>query len=182
MGTVRAAESVMPLCAITTRYDHAFDWAVERYAAIGWDVALASETFAFDMTDYYQAEMGEDLKKSILVFRPLHDPAELAEWKLQSNQWEEEFKSTTGLLEARPLNLDPGYLTLAKFVLATTKDRDHRLYLRDGIFAEVTMSYAGKKWNAHRWTYPDYQTSPATSFLDSAREKLKELYRAQAER
>lgn len=180
MGAIRPVEPVMPLCAITTRYDEAFDWTIERYASIGWEVALASEIFAFDMTDYYRAEMGAGLKKRVLVFRPLLDPAQLASWKLQSNRWEQEFKDTTGLPEQRPLNLDPGYLTLAKFVLATTKDRDHRLYLSDGIFAEVTMSYSGRQWNAHRWTYPDYQTDPATRFLESAREKLKELYRDQA--
>ena len=31
--------------------------------------------------------------------------------------------------EPRPLNLDPGYLTPAKLVLASTKDHAHRIYL-----------------------------------------------------
>jgi hypothetical protein len=52
--------------------------------------------------------------------------------------------------EPRPLNLDPGYLTEAKLVLATTKDRNHRLYLDRGIFAEVTLCYqrGGSGWRA----------------------------------
>jgi len=177
MGAVKLVEPVMPLCAVTSRYEDAFDWTAQSYASIGWQVALASEVFAFDMTNYYEAEMGENLKKQILVFQPLGDPAALTSWKHQSNTWEQDFKTATGFPEDRPLNLDPGYLTLAKFVLATTKDRDHRMYLRDGIFAEVTMSYSGRQWNSHRWTYPDYQTEPAVRFLVLAREKLKELYR-----
>ena len=34
-----------------------------------------------------------------------------------------------GHAEPRPLNLDPGYLTPAKLVLASTKDHAHRIYL-----------------------------------------------------
>ncbi|WP_417735895.1 DUF4416 family protein [Rosistilla oblonga] len=177
MGVVRMPESVMPLCAITTRYDDALDWSVETFAAAGFQVRRKSELFAFDMTNYYQAEMGNDLKKQIFAFEPLRDPQQLADWKLLTNQWELDFKAQNSYPEDRPLNLDSGYLTLAKFVLATTKDRDHRLYLRDGIFAEVTMSFTGGSWKMHPWTYPDYQTEPAMNFLNAAREELKALFK-----
>ncbi|MEZ6088872.1 MAG: DUF4416 family protein [Pirellulaceae bacterium] len=180
MGAIRTPDDVMPLCAITSRYDEAFAWALQRFAAAGFIVRRQSDRFPFDMTNYYQAEMGDDLLKEIFVFEPLRDPWQLADWKRMTNEWETEFKSANSFPEDRPLNLDPGYLTLAKFVLATTKDRDHRLYLRDGIFAEVTMSFTAGQWKSHPWTYPDYQLPVAQSFLVQARESLKELFREQA--
>lgn len=180
MGAIRTPESVLPLCAITTRYPEALDWSVATFAAAGFGVCMKSERFAFDMTNYYEAEMGGDLIKQIFAFEPLRDPQELADWKLLTNQWEIDFKAANTYPEDRPVNLDSGYLTLAKFVLATTKDRDHRLYLRDGIFAEVTMSYSGGRWRTHPWTYPDYQTEPAMNFLNAAREELKSQFRAVA--
>lgn len=180
MGDVRSPDQVLRICAITTRYREALDWALEKYQAAGLQIALQSETFAFDMTTYYNAEMGEDLRKTLVAFAPLADPSELADWKIQSNGWEQQYIDATDFEQARPLNLDPGYVTLAKLVLATTKDRDHRVYLRDGMLAEVTMSFSRGDWKSHPWTYPDYQIPISQEFLNAAREKLKELFRAAA--
>lgn len=74
--------------------------------------------------------------------------------------------------ESRPLNLDPGYLTPAKLVLASTKDHAHRIYLRDGIFAEVTLVYRKGKWQPLEWTYPDYRRDDYQQFFTRCRERL----------
>jgi hypothetical protein len=81
------------------------------------------------------------------------------------------------LPETRPLNLDPGYVSEAKLVLATTKDRDHRLYLQRGIYAEVTLHYYHRKWTPRDWTYPDYRSDEYHLFLDKCRDYLRQRLR-----
>ena len=100
-----------------------------------------SDAFDFTETDYYTATMGTGLKKQFVAFERLIDPAALADIKRQTNAWEAEYAALGRHAEPRPLNLDPGYITPAKLVLASTKDHAHRLYLRDGIYAEVTLAY-----------------------------------------
>ena len=75
--------------------------------------------------------------------------------------------------EARPVNIDPGYLTLFKLVLATTKDSAHRLYLQSGIYAEVTLRYQNSRWQPWPWTYPDYAADTYYGFFERARELYK---------
>ena len=87
---------------------------------------------------------------------------------------EREFQTVSSTC-SRPLNLDPGYITQAKLVLATTKDRDHRIYLRDGIFAEITLNYTAKRWVHHRWSYPDYRTGEVAEFALACRNRLARL-------
>jgi hypothetical protein len=41
-------------------------------------------------------------------------------------------------------------------VLATTKDYSHRIYLGQGIYAEVTLRYRRGAFHPWEWTYPDY--------------------------
>ena len=74
------------------------------------------------------------------------DAGRLAQIKRQTNDWEETYAAEAGLSEPRPLNLDPGYLTLAKLVLASTKDGSHRIYLGEGIYAEVTLFFHRRRW------------------------------------
>ena len=133
-------------------------------------IALASDAFDFTETDYYAATMGTDLKKQFLAFERLIDPAMLADIKRQTNEWEVEYAALGRHAEPRPLNLDPGYITPAKLVLASTKDHAHRIYLRDGIYAEVTLAYRQRQWQPLEWTYPDYRRDDYQRFFTRCRE------------
>jgi hypothetical protein len=53
--------------------------------------------------------------------------------------------------------------------LATTKDHAHRIYLRQGIFAEVTLYYEGKQFRPWPWTYRDYRQPLVLDFLEQVR-------------
>jgi hypothetical protein len=117
--------------------------------------------------------MGADLVKTFFAFERLFDPADLATFKLASGQWERDYQQLGRHSEQRPLNLDPGYLTEAKLVLATTKDRDHRIYLRNGIYAEVTLHFQRGAWLSRPWTYPDYQRADYHAFFLRCREYLR---------
>jgi len=158
-------------------YPEALDWAREKAEQQFGPVALASERFPFVETTYYHAAMGEDLQKCFLVFERLIDPATLPAIKRMTIAWEEEYRAMTDHPVDRPLNLDPGYITEAKVVLATTKNRDHRIYLSDGIFAEVTLFYRGKRWQSREWTYRNYQRDDYQRFFTECRNYLRRCKR-----
>ena len=117
--------------------------------------------------------MGAGLDKQFFVFEELFDPAELVADKLASGEWEQAYAACAGHAEPRPLNLDPGYLTNAKLVLASTKDHAHRLYLARGIYAEVTLFYRDRCWQHHPWTFPDYRRADYQEFFTAARNYLR---------
>jgi hypothetical protein len=167
---------VLLVMAAFSRYDEALRWGRDRAERDWGPVALASDRFDFRETGFYERTMGPGLFKELWAFAPLVDPVTLVERKLQTNRWEEEYREQAGHPENRPLNLDPGYLTEAKLVLATTKDRDHRLYLGRGIFAEVTLSYHAQAWQTRPWTYPDYCRADYHHFFSRCREFLRRSY------
>jgi hypothetical protein len=118
--------------------------------------------------------MGRDLRKQFLAFAHLIDAADLAPIKLQTNDLERRLAETATFPEDRPINLDPGLLNLGKLMLATTKDQAHRIYLRDGIFAEVTLRFEQGAFQPWPWTYADYREPELHRFLLEARGYYKQ--------
>ena len=140
------------------------------------EIDFASEVMKFDYTDYYRKEMGEDLLRKFIAFKQFVKPEELAEIKIYTNEVEKKLLSAE--TENRGINLDPGYITAAKLVLATTKDNIHRIYLRDGIYAEITLEMAGKSFRPWKWTYRDYRTDEYIAIFN----EIRRLYMAQLRR
>ena len=178
MAELRLVEPVVRICAVISRHAEAHEWAMTRLSDQWGDLAETESASAGEMGRFYRETMGDGLTKTLIAIETFADPAGLSDWKTLSNQWEAEYKARSQHDEERPLNLDPGYLSQAKLVLATIKDRDHRIYLRDGIFAEVTLNYVGKKWIHHRWTYPDYRTEAVADFAMRCRHRLREHLQA----
>jgi hypothetical protein len=167
---------VLLILAAFSRYPAALDWARQTSEDAWGPVALASERFDHRETNYYEKAMGPDLMKTFFAFESLVDPADLVACKETSNQWESDYQQVARHPEPRPLNLDPGYLTEAKLVLASTKDRDHRLYLDRGIYAENTLYFHHGAWQNRPWTYPDYQRADYHQFFLRCREYLRQRY------
>ena len=176
MAAITSHRPVLLILAAFSRYLQAFDWARSVVEQAWGPIALQSDLFDHRETNYYEATMGADLKKTFFAFQTLVDPAELPHWKLQTNGWETDYQQQSKHSEPRPLNLDPGYLTEAKLILASTKDRDHRIYLRDGIFAENTLYFTKGAWQNRPWTYPDYQRSDYHQFFLRCRDYLRQEY------
>jgi hypothetical protein len=128
---------------------------------------LESERLPFAHTTYYEAEFGTGLVRRIWSFEPLIDPGTMAAIKLRTNQLEERW-SEGG---KRRVNLDPGYVSMAKLVLATTKNHGHRIYLDSGIYAEVTLSYRDGVYRPWSWTYPDYATPGYCALFGEIRQR-----------
>ena len=131
-----------------------------------------SPVFSFTHTRYYENEFGTGLKKQFISFRKLIDIEQLPAVKRMTNALE----TRSGREGSRRVNIDPGYLTLSKVVLATTKDYAHRIYISGGIFAEVTLYYRGKTFTPYEWTYPDFRTDEYMDFFN----RLRNLYAVQA--
>ena len=129
------------------------------------------EPFEFHFTQYYKKEMGEKLMRSYLTFLRLIEPDTLSKIKLLTNQLEEKFLQNNNRL----VNYDPGLLTDHNLILASCKDFSHRIYLTDGIFAEVTMVFHKGKYTFSPWTYPDYQSEKALDFFYEQRLRYIEL-------
>jgi hypothetical protein len=173
MGQITPHSPVMLIAAAFSRYPEALDWARQTIAARWGTIALESPRLAFNETDYYEPTMGGELLKTFFACRELIDPARLPQWKLEANAWEAEYAQLGRHPEARPLNLDPGYLTLAKLVLASTKDHAHRIYLHSGIYAEVTLYYQDHRWQHRPWTFPDYRRADYQQFFTECRQRIK---------
>lgn len=134
-----------------------------------------SEPFTF--TDYYCDEMGETIYRQYLSAERLVDIANLPSLKRRTNELEIEMARLDQRgRRCRQVNIDPGYLTHSKLVLATTKDFTHRVYVADGIFAEVTLYYQRPDgFRPFPWTYPDYARAGVCDFFN----KVRDTYRRQ---
>lgn len=132
-------------------------------------VDFESDILDFVHTDYYNEEMGRNLKRRFLSFKREVPLKNVENAKLISNKIEKKFS----LNSKRAINIDPGYLDLSKLVLFSTKDYSHRIYVGNGIFAEVTLHFKNDTFNAWPWTYPDYKSESYISIFNSIREIFK---------
>ena len=121
----------------------------------------------FDYTDYYAREFGGPLIRRFVAFERLIRPESLPDVKLWTNSLEQRLAAEG----RRKVNIDPGYLAKAHLILATGKGYTHRPYLRDGIYADLTLAYRDKKFHPLPWTYPDYAGAEVTGMLIRIREK-----------
>ena len=121
---------------------------VERYGRLD----FVSAEMPFDYTGYYGAEMGSNLVRRFMSAEELLKPDDLPDVKLAANDLEKEFMAAG----CRLVNVDPGYISKSHLILATGKGYAHRPYLRDGIYADLTLIYQAGKFCPLPWTYPDY--------------------------
>lgn len=142
-------------------------------------IDLVGEPFDFVQTDYYARSMGERLRKQFLVLAEPAPAELLVDFKHRANALERRFPRAPGGVE-RPVNIDPGYVDLARVVLASTKDHAHRLYLGRGIHGEITLAFREKAWRTMPWTYPDYALPESLAFFSVVRERLHQRVRARA--
>jgi hypothetical protein len=158
--------------ACFSRHREALDWACGQLTPKYGQIALTSPDFSFHHTKYYDSTMGTGLSKRFLIFEPIVQADCLPEVKRTTITLENKMSQSAQYPEIRPLNLDPGLIQLGKFLLASTKDQAHRVYLRDDIFAEVTLRFEGGAFEVWPWTYADYREPAVREFLAQARQLL----------
>lgn len=146
---------------------------VKRFGEIDFE----SNFQPFNFTDYYQVEFGKNLKQKLFSFSDLVRQDELAEIKiftndLENNDSDKDIKENT-IHHKRKINLDPGYITLFKYIIASTKNGPSRIYLTQKIYAEIMLRFINKSFVPCEYTYPNYKTNEYVIFLNSVRQKYK---------
>ena len=174
MAEIRPNEPSLLVIACFSRHPEALNWARTQLESAYGPICLTSQDFEFHHTTYYEREMGPGQRKRLLVFANLVPSDCLADVKTATNLLEKNLAEEERFPETRPLNLDPGLVQLGKFLLASTKDQAHRIYLRDGIYAEVTLRFQAGGFEPWPWTYADYREPAYREFLNTAREYLRQ--------
>jgi hypothetical protein len=173
MGVIGEPKQVKLFCAIISCDDDikqkSFDILKEKLG----EIDLISDVMPFDFSKYYNPEMGDNLKRFWFSFEKLISSADLSGIKVFTNSIEDSF----AINNKRKINIDPGYITPANVILATTKDYSHRVYLGKGIYGEVTTIYQKNGYIKLPWSYPDYLSQVSVDFLLKARTKLKKQLR-----
>ncbi|MBN2411396.1 DUF4416 family protein [candidate division KSB1 bacterium] len=138
----------------------------ERYG----DIDYKSKMFPFDMTSYYETEMGSPIYRVFYSFTRLINPKLLAQIKIECNRIEDDLAHDN----QRKVNLDPGYMDYDKVVLASAKYKGHKIYLDFGIYADPTLRYEKGHYTPGEWCFPDFKTGLYEKDFMEIRAKYKD--------
>lgn len=170
MGQVKLPDLVNLICVIfgsglQYRFKDVLDLLTPEFG----EIDFVSKPLDFStFTSYYNKEMGEELESRIVSFKPLIHPFELADAKSFTNSVEMKLAANGN----RTVNIDAGYIHHSQFVLASTKQWGNRVYLKHGIYAEITLLFLGGHFRPWEMTYPNYRTPEYIEEL----EKIRALY------
>lgn len=120
------------------------------------------------LTQYYSKEIGDPLSRIFFLTSQSFNRDFLLEVKLQSLKWEHHWARD----QKRMVNVDIGFLSLENFILATTKNYSHRVYIGQNIFADLTYYYHQGAFQSFDWTYPDFVDPTKKEFLEWGRSFL----------
>ncbi len=171
MGKIKPPEPALLFIGTLYSDNSIFNQALTLLEDNFGNILFLSPSINWNYSSYYKDELGWPIFRQFVFFEDLIDPSTLPEIKIQTNKIE-------GILSfenKRRINLDPGYLTLSKIVLASTKNYAHRIYLGKGIYAEITLIYKGGTYIPHIFTYKDYQEKGYIDIFLNMREKLKQM-------
>jgi len=164
MSEIKDFVPVKLICGMISSQDIVFENAENILKDFYGSVDFVSEFINFTFTDYYEKEMGANLKRKFLSFKELIPPENLSEIKIQTNKIEEELNQKYGTSQ-RIMNLDPGMLTASSLLMATAKDFAHRVPLQHGIYAHLEFLFGKKMIRTLDWTYRDYKTEEYQGFF-----------------
>lgn len=172
MGLAQEFEKEKLIVGFIFNNDEIFEKALAVIKEKFGEIDFSTEEFSFsrEFSDYYDGELGGEGRRIIVSFDRLVDPSEQAEIKIFTNELEARFSDGGG----RKINLDPGFISHGRVMLATTKKTGFRIPLSDGIYTELTLYYARGAWQKLPWTYRDYQSKRVQDFLTTARKRYLE--------
>lgn len=120
------------------------------------------------LNTYYAKEMAGPLSRFFVLSTQTFDRDHLLSSKLKALEWEK----TWAQEGKRTVNVDTGILTLENFLLATTKNYSHRVYIGQNLFADLTYYFHQGELQTFPWTYPDYLDLQKKEFFLLARSYL----------
>lgn len=170
MGTIARPSPVKLFIGMLSRERGLFEALTERLSRAFGPVDLESPEWPWRYSRYYEEELGTDLIRKFAFFRRPIDPGDVSEIKILTNGLEKEYLNGSG---SRRINLDPGYLDMARLVLVSTKDFSHRIYIGKGIYGEVTLIYSQGTYQPFSYTYPDYKSEEYIAVFKKARDLFR---------
>ncbi len=173
MGALKEPKPVKLFSGLIFKEKEILLSAREKLVKFFGEVDFESEIFPFDYTDYYEKEMGKDLKRNFISFYKLVPPNSLPDVKNKTREIEKKLSPEDA--GSRTVNIDPGYLSEENVVLATTKGYSHRPYLNSGIYAEMTYYYKRESYRVFDWTYPDFKLPERIEMFH----RLRNIYTSQ---
>lgn len=168
MGSPTSPEKVLLFTGTLFSNEDYYIEARQSLERIFGEIVMETPAIRWEFSDYYKDELGEPIYRRFVFFKNLMEQENLSTIKLTTNEIEKNLSSDG----KRNINLDPGYLTPAKIVLASTKDYSHRIYIKDGIYAEVTLIFKKGQFIPHINTYKDYQDEKYLRIFMMARRLL----------
>jgi hypothetical protein len=176
MAQPKAFTPVKLICGVIYKEEAFYDEARRRLEPEWGSVDSESEPFPFDLTDYYEAEMGAGLVRRFMSFEGFVAPESLPARKIQAIDIEESLRQERGR-PGRPVNIDPGMLSASALVMATAKDFAHRIPLGRGIYAHLEFLFTRTGVRTLDWTYPDLRREACQAYFRSVRELYLERLR-----
>ena len=174
MGNPKNPQPVKLICGLIAKDRSVFDLTCRILSKRFGIIDFKSQMVAFNHTDHYQKEMGVNLKRQFISFQHLAKPEWLIKVKCFANRLEKKL-SAGSAKNNRQINIDPGYISAGKLVLATNKNHQHRIYLGKGIYAEVTLCFTKGYLRPYQWTYLDYRTEAYITIFN----KIRNIYLTQ---
>jgi hypothetical protein len=169
MGVPRHPRPVKPFASVIFKDRRCFDACIPSLEKAIGPVEEVSAEMPFDHTSYYEEEMGSGLRRAFVLFKGLVEREGMHRLKVLTNGVEGLFLVSG----KRVVNIDPGYIALEHVVLLTTKGYTHRIYLSQGIFADLTLVFERGSFRALPWTYPDYRGEHVITLFNGWRERYK---------
>ena len=173
MSTPKEAKKVKLISSLFSPEEELVDKVIGQMEGCFGPVDWVSEKLSFTRTRYYAREMGWPLYRRFISFSKLIPPDSIVDIKLTTNRIEDEHLTD----KRRRINIDPGYIALERLVLATGKNYTHRIYLRKGLYADLTLIFQAGTFRPLPWTYPDYADEKLIGRFNMLRSRYLQLLR-----
>ena len=153
----------------------------EKLVQLWGEIDFEGADHIFDVTDYYNPEMGSPLMRRLISFGRLYPPDILVDMKLQCN----DIETALSREGRRSVNLDAGYLDHNKYLLASAKEAGQKVYLDKGIYADLSGRYKDGRYRPFEWSFPDFRDGRYDGELLSIRtlylKQIKQYRRSKAQ-
>lgn len=173
MGKPKPPEKAVLFVSSLYSKEGAYEASLKNLKDAFGTVLFESQPMPWQFSTHYNDELGTPLYKRLIFFNAVIDPSFIIEAKILTNEFENNFSHES----KREINLDPGYMTLAKVVLASTKNYSHRVYLGKGIYGELALFFKDNAFKSVFYTYNDYRSEPVLRIFMNVRSLLKNTFK-----
>jgi hypothetical protein len=170
MSELKDPQKVLIFSSILYHEDHhTFDSILKIFQEKFEDYFYFPSNF-FPMKRYYSPEMGNEdkLKRFFLCGKKLMERNQFVPLKL----WATEIEKKFAVDDKRTINWDIGLISAENLLLATGKNFTHRIYLEQGVYADLTLIAQGQNFTGLPWSYADYTNPEQIDFFNYLRQFL----------